>query len=72
MGGASSEIDPTTTRVLLEAAYFVPMAIARTSKRLNLRTEAIGPLRAGLRPGRHRPGRRAVLRAAGPDRRART
>jgi len=33
MGGASSEIGPDTTRVLLEAAYFVPMAIARTSKR---------------------------------------
>ena len=33
MGGATSEISPSTTRVLLEAAYFAPMAIARTSKR---------------------------------------
>ena len=40
MGGASSEIADSTTEVLLEAAYFAPMAIARTSKRLGLRTEA--------------------------------
>lgn len=40
MGGTSSEITDATTRVLLEAAYFTPMAIARTSKRLGLRTEA--------------------------------
>ena len=58
MGGASSEIDAATTRVLLEAAYFVPMAIARTSKRLQPADRGLGPVRAGLRPGRHRPGRR--------------
>src|SRR5438270_474185 len=40
MGGASSEISRQTSRVLLEAAYFSPMAIASTSKRLGLRTEA--------------------------------
>ncbi len=40
MGGASSEISPSTTSVLLEAAYFDPMSIARSSKRLNLRSEA--------------------------------
>ncbi|MGH8979797.1 MAG: phenylalanine--tRNA ligase subunit beta, partial [Acidimicrobiales bacterium] len=39
MGGESSEIAGSTTRVLLEAAYFTPMSIARTSKRLGLRTE---------------------------------
>jgi len=50
MGGASSEIDATTTRVLLEAAYFVPMAIARTSKRLNLRTEASARFERGCDP----------------------
>jgi phenylalanyl-tRNA synthetase beta chain len=50
MGGASSEIDTTTTRVLLEAAYFVPMAIARTSKRLNLRTEASARFERGCDP----------------------
>jgi len=50
MGGASSDIGPTTTRVLLEAAFFVPMAIARTSKRLNLRTEASARFERGCDP----------------------
>ena len=40
MGGASSEIADTTTSVLLETAFFDPMAIARTARRLGLRTEA--------------------------------
>ncbi len=50
MGGASSEIDDATSRVLLEAAYFVPMAIARTSKRLALRTEASARFERGCDP----------------------
>ncbi len=50
MGGASSEIAATTTEVLLEAAYFVPMAIARTSKRLGLRTEASARFERGCDP----------------------
>ena len=50
MGGASSEIDDTTSRVLLEAAYFDPMAIARTSKRLGLRTEASARFERGCDP----------------------
>ena len=50
MGGASSDIGPATTRVLLEAAYFVPMAIARTSKRLTLRTEASARFERGCDP----------------------
>ena len=40
MGGASTEIGPATTNVLLEAAWWHPMQIARTSTRLNLRSEA--------------------------------
>ena len=40
MGGASTEISDTTTNVLLEAAWWHPMQIARTSTRLNLRSEA--------------------------------
>jgi phenylalanyl-tRNA synthetase beta chain len=40
MGGASTEISATTTTVLLEAAWWHPMQIARTSTRLNLRSEA--------------------------------
>ena len=50
MGGASSEISEATTEVLLEAAYFAPMAIARTSKRLGLRTEASARFERGCDP----------------------
>ncbi|MBA2750884.1 MAG: phenylalanine--tRNA ligase subunit beta [Actinobacteria bacterium] len=50
MGGASSEISAATTRVLLEAAYFTPMAIARTSQRLGLRTEASARFERGCAP----------------------
>ncbi|MDQ1440523.1 MAG: phenylalanyl-tRNA synthetase beta chain [Acidimicrobiaceae bacterium] len=50
MGGASSEISDTTTTVLLEAAYFTPMAIARTGKRLGLNTEARARFERGVDP----------------------
>jgi len=50
MGGADTEISADTTRVLLEAAYFAPMAIARTSKRLALRTEASARFERGCDP----------------------
>jgi len=50
MGGVSSEITEDTTRVLLETAYFIPMAIARTSKRLGLRTEASARFERGCDP----------------------
>lgn len=40
MGGGSSEITAATTDVLLEVAFFDPMTIARTSKRIGLRSEA--------------------------------
>jgi len=50
MGGASSEIAESTTRVLLESAYFRPLAIARTSRRLGLRTEASARFERGTDP----------------------
>jgi phenylalanyl-tRNA synthetase beta chain len=50
MGGASSEISDTTTTVALEAAWFAPEAIARTSKRLALRTEASVRFERGVDP----------------------
>jgi phenylalanyl-tRNA synthetase beta chain len=50
MGGASSEIGGDTTTVLLEAAYFTPMAIARTAKRLGLRSEASVRFERGCDP----------------------
>jgi phenylalanyl-tRNA synthetase beta chain len=40
MGGAESEVTDTTRRVLLEAAYFKPASIRRTSRALGLRTDA--------------------------------
>ena len=50
MGGASSEIAETTTRVLLEAAYFTPMAVAWSAKRTGLRTEASARFERGCDP----------------------
>ncbi len=50
MGGTSTQITPATTRLLLEAAYFLPLAIARTSKRLGLRTEASMRFERGCDP----------------------
>ncbi|MDQ3528669.1 MAG: phenylalanine--tRNA ligase subunit beta [Actinomycetota bacterium] len=40
MGGASTEVDETTTDVLLEVAAFSPAAVLRTARRLKLFTEA--------------------------------
>ena len=40
MGGADSEIRSTSRNILLEAAWFDPISIRRTSKALGLRTEA--------------------------------
>lgn len=40
MGGATSEVGPETSDVLLESAYFEPRSILRTSRRLQLLTEA--------------------------------
>jgi phenylalanyl-tRNA synthetase beta chain len=71
MGGGSSEISGATSRVLLEAAYFTPMAVARTAKRLGLRSEASARFERGCDPeGIDRSVRRLceVLGAtAGPD-----
>ena len=40
MGGANTEVAAQTTRVLLEAAWFAPGSIRRTSRALGLRTDA--------------------------------
>ncbi|HEX6476442.1 MAG TPA: phenylalanine--tRNA ligase subunit beta, partial [Acidimicrobiales bacterium] len=50
MGGGTSEITASTSRVLLEVANFRPMAIARTSARLGLRTEASVRFERGADP----------------------
>ena len=40
MGGASSEVTGTTTNLLVEAAHFDPITVARTARRHKLSTEA--------------------------------
>src|SRR6267142_1056753 len=40
MGGAASEVSASTKTVVFESAYFKPASVRRTSKRLNLKTEA--------------------------------
>ncbi|MCU1375600.1 MAG: pheT, partial [Actinomycetia bacterium] len=51
MGGASCEVDGTTTEVLLEAADFDPLTISWTSKRLALRSEASARFEKGIDSG---------------------
>ena len=50
MGGARSEVNEGTTRVLMEAANWNGPNIQRTSSRLALRTEASGRFEKGLSP----------------------
>ena len=50
MGGLNSEIEDDTTRVLLESAYFNPVSIRRTSKRLGLNTDASHRFERGIDP----------------------
>jgi phenylalanyl-tRNA synthetase beta chain len=50
MGGLNSEIKDSTTRVLLESAYFNPVSIRRTSKRLGLGTDASHRFERGVDP----------------------
>ncbi|HEY2523808.1 MAG TPA: phenylalanine--tRNA ligase subunit beta [Candidatus Binataceae bacterium] len=40
MGGLNSEVSAATTDLVLESAYFEPITIARTARRLGLRSEA--------------------------------
>ena len=50
MGGASSEVDDSTRNLLLEIAHWTPMCIARSSKRLGLRSEASARFERGTDP----------------------
>src|SRR5208282_2573629 len=40
MGGLDCEVSADSSRILLESAYFEPMTVARTARRLGLRSEA--------------------------------
>jgi phenylalanyl-tRNA synthetase beta chain len=50
MGGADTEIDEGTSDVLLEMAWFLPIAIAKSSRRLKLRSEASARFEKGTDP----------------------
>ncbi|HET9647005.1 MAG TPA: phenylalanine--tRNA ligase subunit beta [Microlunatus sp.] len=51
MGGASTEISAATTDVVIEAAHFDAMTIARTSRRHKLSSEASRRFERGVDPG---------------------
>ncbi|MEP6623448.1 MAG: phenylalanine--tRNA ligase subunit beta, partial [Acidimicrobiia bacterium] len=57
MGGAEAEVHAGTTGIVLEVAYFSPMGISMTSKRLGLRSEASARFERGVDPN-------AVVRAS--------
>lgn len=50
MGGLHTEISPTTTRIVLETAWFEPTGIMQTVQRHALRTEASARFERGVDP----------------------
>jgi phenylalanyl-tRNA synthetase beta chain len=50
MGGATTEVSGTTTDVLLEAAHFDPVTVARTARRHRLPSEASRRFERGVDP----------------------
>ena len=62
MGGADSAVGPSTTRIVLEAAFFAPEALAGRARRLGLTTDAAHRFERGVDFG---ATREALQRAAG-------
>jgi len=52
MGGIDTEIKSTTTKILLESAYFDPICIRKTSKRLDLKSESSTRFERGVDPNK--------------------
>jgi phenylalanyl-tRNA synthetase beta chain len=50
MGGLNSEIEDNTTKILLESAYFDPVCIRKTSKKMGLSTDASHRFERGVDP----------------------
>ena len=50
MGGADSEVAAGTTTIVFESAYFNPLSVRRTSKKLGLKTEASMRFERGTDP----------------------
>ncbi len=62
MGGQISEVSDSTTRVLMEAATWVGTNILRTSKALNLRSQASTRFEKQLHPGNALAGQQLAAR----------
>ena len=61
MGGADSEVGPATTDLLIEAAHFDPVTVARSARRHRLPSEAARRFERGVDPHLQRvAARRAV------------
>ncbi|MFD1719256.1 phenylalanine--tRNA ligase subunit beta [Georgenia deserti] len=50
MGGAATEVSPSTSDVLVEAAHFDPVSVARTARRHRLPSEAAKRFERGVDP----------------------
>lgn len=50
MGGGDSEVKGTTRTIVLESAYFNPLSVRRTSKKLGIKTEASMRFERGADP----------------------
>ena len=50
MGGANAEVDPTTTDIVVEAAYFRPQSVRWTSRRLGLTSDSAYRFERGVDP----------------------
>lgn len=50
MGGASSQVTESTTNILIEAAYFDPSSIRKTSKKLQLQSDSSRRFERGTDP----------------------
>ncbi|MBU4414293.1 MAG: phenylalanine--tRNA ligase subunit beta [Proteobacteria bacterium] len=50
MGGRNSEVTESTTRVLIESAYFAPEGIRKTSKKLGISSESSHRFERGVDP----------------------
>ena len=65
MGGLDSAVTAATSDVLLEAAYFTPITVRRTSRRLGLRSESSLRFERGVDIGIDRSNLRRMLRQLG-------
>ena len=52
MGGANTEVDTTTTSIILESAYFAPASVRKTSRVLGLRSDSSSRFEKGVDPRR--------------------